>query len=184
MQDHARHQVDSRPCAGRVVDGRATRGKASWNLDGNRHTGIERSSCFDVGGGHPAYGTGRPPGPFSCGRVERALEPECGNQNDRRPSEESSQPIAASKAADDRDENGGGAERRRKRGAVDRGHGEIQSWTDDGEVAGVERAQSLDEELEDELSLDDELLLEELEDDVSLEEELSLDALEDDDEDP
>jgi len=53
-----------------------------------------------------------------------------------------------------------------------------------GKSRGVERAQSLDEELEDELSLDDELLLEELEDDVSLEEELSLDALEDDDEDP
>ena len=48
----------------------------------------------------------------------------------------------------------------------------------------VPRNQSLHEELEDELSLDDELLLEELEDDVSLEEELSLDALEDDDEDP
>ncbi len=48
----------------------------------------------------------------------------------------------------------------------------------------MERAQSLDEELEDELSLDDELLLEELKDDVSLEDELSLDALEDDDEDP
>ena len=48
----------------------------------------------------------------------------------------------------------------------------------------MERAQSLDEELGDELSLDDELLLEELEDDVSLGDELSLDALGDDDEDP